>query len=140
MSTPQGYGAQNTDPVTGWVGWVVFAAVFMVIIGSLNAIQGLGAIFRDEAYWLTLSGDMLVFDTTTWGWIHLLLGLAMIAVGLMLMQGSTFARVIAIGLVALNLIAQFTSAQLYPFWTLIVIAIDIVIIYALVVHGGELKA
>jgi hypothetical protein len=139
MSTPEGY-RQNTDPVTGWVGWVVFAAVFIVIIGSLNAIQGLGAIFRDEAYWLTRQGEVLVFDTTTWGWIHLLLGLAMIVVGVLLMQGSTFARVIAIGLVALNLIAQFTSAQLYPFWAMIVIAVDIVIIYALVVHGGELKA
>jgi hypothetical protein len=139
MSTPEGY-AQNTDPVTGWTGWVVFAAVFMMIIGALNAIQGLGAIFRDEAYWLTISGDVLVFDTTTWGWIHLLVGLAMIAVGAMLMRGSTFARVIAIALVAVNLIAQFTSANLYPFWALILIAVDIVIIYALVVHGGELKS
>ena len=140
MSSPEGYRAQNTDPVTGWVGWIVFAAVFLVVIGALNAIQGLGAIFRDEGYWLTISGDVLVFDTTTWGWIHLLLGLAMIGVGALLMQGSTFARVIAIGLVALNLIAQFTSAQLYPFWAMIVIALDIVIIYALVVHGGELRS
>lgn len=140
MTTPEGYGAQNTDPVTGWTGWVVFAAVFMMIIGALNAIQGLGAIFRDEAYWLTISGDVLVFDTTTWGWVHLLVGLAMIAVGVMLMQGSTFARVIAIALVAVNLLAQFTSANMYPFWAMIVIAIDIVIIYALVVHGGELKS
>ena len=140
MSASEGYYRRNTDPVTGWIGWVVFVAVLMMIIGALNAIQGLGALFRDEGYWLTLSGDLLVFDTTTWGWIHLLLGLAMIGIGVLLLQGSTFARVVAIGLVALNLIAQFTSASLYPFWALIVIAIDIVIIYALVVHGGELKA
>ena len=139
MSSSGGY-VQNTDPVTGWTGWVVFAAVFMMIVGSLNAIQGLGAILRDEAYWLTLSGDVLIFDTTTWGWIHLVLGLAMIAVGAMLMRGSTFARVIAIALVAVNLIAQFTSANLYPFWALILIAVDIVILYALVIHGGELKS
>ena len=112
MSSSGGY-VQNTDPVTGWTGWVVFAAVFMIIVGSLYTIQGLGAILRDEAYWLTLSGDVLIFDTTTWGWIHLVLGLAMIAVGAMLMRGSTFARVIAIALVGVNLIAQFTSER-YP--------------------------
>ena len=88
---------------------------------------------------MTISGDVLVFDTTTWGWIHLLIGLAMIAVGAMSIRGSTFA-VIAIALVAVNLIAQFTSANLYPFWALILIAVDVVVIYELVIHGGELKS
>ena len=138
MSTPEGY-RQRTDPVTGWVGWVVFAAVFIVMIGALTAIQGLTAIFRDEAFWLTRNGEVVMFDITTWGWIHLLVGLAMIGVGILLMRGSTFARVIAIGLVALNLITQFTWATVYPFWSMILIAIDILIIYALVVHGGELR-
>ena len=52
MSTPESYRSR-TDPVTGWVGWVVFAAVFIVMIGTLTAIQGLSAIFRDEAFWVT---------------------------------------------------------------------------------------
>ena len=138
MSTPEGYRSR-TDPVTGWVGWVVFAAVFIVMIGALTAIQGLSAIFRDEAFWLTRGGEVLMFDITSWGWIHLLLGLAMVGVGILLMRGSTFARVIAIGLVALNLVTQFTWTTVYPFWSMIIIAIDILIIYALVVHGGELR-
>ena len=112
----------------------------MVMIGALNAIQGLAALFRDEAYWVTLNGAVLTFDITTWGWIHLLLGILLIIVGVMLMQGSTFARVVGIALVALNLIAQFSWTTLYPFWALIVIAIDVLIIYALVVHGRELAA
>jgi hypothetical protein len=58
----------------------------------------------------------------------------------MLMRGSAFARVIGIVLVSLNLIAQFSWATLYPFWSLIAIAIDVIIIYALVVHAGELKS
>ena len=80
-----------------------------------------------------------MFDLTSWGWIHLVLGLALILVGVLLMRGSTFARVLGIALVAVNLIAQFSWATVYPFWSMIMIALDVVIIYALVVHGGELR-
>jgi hypothetical protein len=139
MSAPDEYRSSYTDPATGWVGWIIFAAVFMIVIGAMNAIQGLAALFRDEAYWVTLQGDIVTFDVTTWGWIHLIFGILLVLVGVMLMQGSTFARVIGIALVSLNMIAQFSWTTLYPFWGLIVIAIDVVIIYALVVHGRELK-
>jgi hypothetical protein len=139
MSTTDEYGSSYNEPVTGWVGWIIFAAVFMVTIGALNAIQGLAALFRDEAYWVTFNGNVVTFDVTAWGWIHLIFGILLVIVGVLLMQGSTFARVLGIALVALNLIAQFAWTTLYPFWGMIVIALDIVIIYALVVHGGELK-
>jgi hypothetical protein len=139
MSAPDEYRSSYTDPATGWVGWIIFAAVFMIVIGAMNAIQGLAALFRDEAYWVTLQGDVVTFDVTTWGWIHLIFGILLVLVGVMLMQGSTFARVIGIALVSLNLIAQFSWTTLYPFWGLIAIAIDVIIIYALVVHGRELK-
>ena len=138
MSVSDDYGSPY-DPVTGWVGWIVLAAIFMVVIGGLNAIQGLAALFRDEAYWVTLGGTVLTFDVTTWGWIHLIFGILLVVVGVMLMRGSTLARVLGIALVALNLIAQFSWSTLYPFWALTLIAIDVLIIYALVVHGGELK-
>ena len=141
MTTTDEYGdyGSSYDPVTGWVGWIVFAAVFMVTIGAINAIQGLAALFRDEAYWVTVGGSVVTFDVTTWGWINLIFGILLVIVGILLMQGSTFARVLGIALVALNLISQFTYATLYPFWALIAIALDIVIIYALIVHGRELK-
>jgi hypothetical protein len=139
MSAPDEYRSAYTDPVTGWVGWIIFAAVFMIVIGAMNAIQGLAALFRDESYWVTLQGNVVTFDVTAWGWIHLIFGILLVLVGVLLMQGSTFARVIGIALVSLNLIAQFSWTTLYPFWGLIAIAIDVVIIYALVVHGRELK-
>jgi hypothetical protein len=134
------YGSSYDEPVTGWVGWIVFAAVFMVTIGAINAIQGLAALFRDEDYWVSLvNGTAMTFNVTGWGWIHLIFGILLVIVGILLIQGSTFARVVGIALVALNMLAQFAWAPVYPFWALIVIALDIVVIYALVVHGGELK-
>ena len=129
----------DDQAASGWVGWIVFAAIFMIITGVMNAIQGLAALFRDESYWVTLGGAVVTFDVTTWGWIHLISGVLLVLVGIWLMKGSTFARVIGIILVSLNLIAQFSWTTLYPFWALIAIFIDIFIIYALVVHGRELK-
>ena len=129
----------DDQATSGWVGWIVFAAIFMIIIGAMNAIQGLAALFRDESYWVTLGGAVVTFDVTTWGWIHLISGVLLVLVGIWLMKGSTFARVIGIILVSLNLIAQFSWTTLYPFWAITAIFIDIFIIYALVVHGRELK-
>ena len=105
--------------MTGWVGWVVFAAVILMIHGTFTAIQGLSALLRDDAYWVTHDGGaVLTFNITGWGWIHLILGILSVIVGYLLLQGSTFARVIGIALVSLNLIAQFAYLPLYPFWGL----------------------
>jgi hypothetical protein len=139
MSATGEYAPATDQPRSGWVGWIVFAAIFMIITGAMNAIQGLAALFRDDAYWVTLGGAVVTFDVTTWGWIHLISGALLVLIGVWLMKGSTFARVIGIILVSLNLIAQFSWTTLYPFWALIAIVIDVFIIYALVVHGRELK-
>jgi hypothetical protein len=126
--------------MSGWVGWVVFAAVILMIHGTFTAIQGLSAIFRDDAYWVTNGGEVLTFNVTSWGWIHLILGILGVIVGYLLLQGSTFARVIGIALVSLNLISQFAYLPLYPFWGMVGIAVGFFVLYALIVHGGELKA
>ena len=138
MSTSGEYRASYTEQ-SGWIGWIIFAAVFMVTVGGLNIIQGLAALFRDDPFWVLGNGDVVTFNISTWGWIHLLFGILLIIVGVLLLRGSAFARVVGIVLVALNMMAQFGFATLYPFWSLIVIAIDVAIIYALVVHGGDLK-
>jgi hypothetical protein len=127
---------------TGWVGWIVFAAVVLMVNGTFNGIQGLSAIFRDEVYWGTVAGGgtVLTFDISSWGWIHFIFGILMVIVGVLLLQGSTFARVLGIALVVLNLIAQFAYLPLYPFWAIVAITVDFFVLYALIVHGGELKA
>jgi hypothetical protein len=137
MSNYQGQSGYRD--VTGWVGWIVFAAVILMVNGTFNAIQGFSALLRDEAYWVTRGGEVLTFNITTWGWIHLLFGIAMVLVGYLLLQGSTFARVLGIFLVSLNLIAQFAYLPLYPFWAIVAVTVDFFVLYALIVHGGELK-
>ena len=133
-------GQSGYREMTGWVGWIVFAAVILMVHGTFTAIQGLSALFRDEAYWETEGGAVLTFNVTGWGWIHLILGILGIFVGYLLLKGSTFARVIGIALVSFNLIAQFAYLPLYPFWGIIGIAVGFFVLYALIVHGGELKA
>ena len=132
---------EGTRPMTGWVGWIVFAATIMIIQGVLSIITGITGIFRDEEYFVGGVGDgkVLVADYTAWGWIHLIFGIVLLLVGLALFRGSTVARVIAILLVGLNLIAQFTWVGIYPWWSLIMIALDLFVLYALMVHGRELK-
>jgi len=123
---------------SAWTGWVVFAAAMIGVLGVLSMIAGLAAVLRDEAYFLH-GNQLLILDLTAWGWIHIVLGIALLAVGAALYRGSTFARVVAIGVVGLNLLAQFTWLDAAPAWSLIMIAIDIVVLYAIIVHGSELR-
>ena len=125
------------DGVTGWVGWIAFAGYFMIIGGFFGAIQGLAALLRDESYFFVTEDGLLTFDYTTWGWIHLILGVVLMLIGGYLLKGATWARVVAIILVGLHLIAQFTFVSAYPVWGVIAITIDLLVLYALLVHGRE---
>jgi len=125
---------------TAWVGWGIFAAAMLVVAGLFSIVEGLAGIFRDEQYFLGVGGDVLVFDYTAWGWIHLIIGVVLVAIGFGIIAGSAIARAAAIFVVWLNMLAQFAWINAYPWWSLIVIALDVVIIYALVVHGREMNA
>ncbi len=128
--------AQN-NKVTGWVGWVYFAAFMVVLAGLFQLITGFAALLSPDFY-KVVNGSLLVLDLTTWGWVHMLLGIALLCVGTALFSGKTWARVAAVVLVMFNLIAQFAFLSEYPLWSFIIIAVDVLIIYALTVHGHEL--
>jgi hypothetical protein len=116
-------------PMTGWI---VFAGVAMTIVGILNFFEGLIAVVRDDYY--VIHGDQLVvFDTTTWGWVMLIWGIVLFFAGLALMGGSGFARWLTIILASLNVVGQlgWLGASSYPLWTLVIIALNIIVIYAL---------
>jgi hypothetical protein len=121
---------------TGWVGWISFAALLMIVAGALGAMAGLAAIVRDETY-VQVAGRVWIFDETAWGWIHLLLGIAIVAVGAMMLQGRPIALGLGAGIIMLHMLGSFAWLSIYPWWGMVVIAIDILILYAIVVHGYE---
>jgi hypothetical protein len=126
------------DTPTGWVGWIFFASVMMIIAGTLNAIHGLVAILNDE--WVVFGNRAdLYLDLTTWGWVHLGVGVAVLLAGIGLLSGNVLARAVAILLAAIGIIVNFLYIPAYPVWALTVIAINVFVIYALTAHGGELR-
>jgi hypothetical protein len=120
------------------VGFILFAAVMMIMAGVFQALQGLVGIFENEFY-VPTRNYLFQFDATTWGWTHLLVGLLVAFAGWGLLSGRTWARVAAITLAVLSAIANFAFIPYYPFWSMLIIALDIFVIWAVAAHGGELR-
>jgi hypothetical protein len=138
-STIPRQSGRSESEVTGWVGWVIFAGTMMVLIGSFHVIQGLVALFDDGYYLVGKNGLTVSVDYTGWGWTHLIGGVIIIAAGLGLFAGQTWARAAGVLLAGLSAILNFAFIAAYPFWSLTVIALDVFVIYALTAHGGEMK-
>ena len=126
--------------VTGWVGWIAFAGTMMLMLGSFHVIQGLVAVFQDEYFLVGKSGLTLSVDYTTWGWTHIIGGILIAGSGLALFTGAVWARVVGVGLAMVSAVVNIGFLAAYPVWSTIMIAIDVLVIWALTVHGGELKA
>lgn len=126
--------------VTRWTGWGVFAGVMLMIAGILDLFFGIAAVIGpDSAYLASPEGTLFVFDIAGWGWWHVISGILLIVTALALFTGATWARVVAIILVALNAVGQFALLPTQPWLSLAILAVDVLIIYALTVHGRELK-
>jgi hypothetical protein len=111
-------------------GWIVFAGVIMLVMGFLDAMWGLAAVINNEV--VTVGGHgVIVWDISAWGWGHLILGTLVALTGLGLLAGQGWARVLGIVFVSLDLLVQFGTFTLFPLWSIMLIAIDIVIIYQL---------
>jgi uncharacterized membrane protein len=105
-----------------------------------SALHGLTALLApSSAYFHRVEGGLVVFDVQGWGWWHLITGIALIIVAGALFSGATWARVVAVILVAFNGVGQLFTIPTQPWWSLIVLTLDILVIYALTVHGRELK-
>jgi cell division protein FtsW (lipid II flippase) len=139
QASQQHRSARRAEEASGWaVGFISFAAIMMVLIGMLQVLAGLVAIFENEIYVQTRSYPFK-FDVTTWGWIHLILGVVVALAGWGLLSGRTWARVVGITLAVLSAIANFLWLPYYPFWSLLIIAVDVLVIWALAAHGHELR-
>jgi hypothetical protein len=111
-------------------GVAVFAGVIMIVAGAFQAVEGLAGIVNDQ-YLVVLENYFLAFDLTLWGWLHLLVGLALLAIGIFLMRGATWARVAGMIIAGISAVLNFIWLPYSPWWSLMIIAIDILVIWAL---------
>ena len=123
-----------------WAGWVVFASIMFCIVGAINVVQGLTAL-TNETYFLVRNGDhLLLTDFTVWGVVLLVCAVAQLAAGFGLNSGHGWARSLAVVVASVSILVQILFMTAYPVWSLAVIAIDLVVIYALTARWAEARA
>jgi hypothetical protein len=117
-----------------WAGWIWFAGLLLMIVGTLDFFQGLIAVIRGN-YYAVSPNQIVVFNLTSWGWITLIWGIIIGLVGIGLLSGQGWARWTAIVVGSLNFLIQlgFVGSSQYPLWALTALALNIVILYALIV-------
>jgi hypothetical protein len=115
-----------------WNGWVGFAALMAMIMGMIDVIMGLVAVIRGE-YYVIHGSQLIIFDTTTWGWISILLGVALVLIGMSLANGAGWARWVTIIAVAANLLTNlgWLGNSAYPLWSLTLVALQVIVLFAL---------
>ena len=132
-------GARGSAGTNRRSNWIAFAGVLMLILGSLDALWGLAAILNNEV--IVVGGHgALIFDITAWGWIQLIVGLLVALTGLGLLMGNEIARVLGVFLLSINAILQIVWFTAAPLWAIMIIAIDVIIIYQLVMGWTEDEA
>ena len=131
--------SMDESGVTGWVGWIMFAATMMLILGGFHMFEGLVALFRSTEIAFPTSGLAIQVSFTQYGWLHLLAGALVFAAGLGLFTGRMWARVLGVILVSISALVNFAWAPIYPVWSITLLAIDFFVLYALIAHGAEMK-
>ncbi len=128
-----GYGSSS------WAGWHGFAAVLLFVVGLFNIVNGVVAVAKDEVVLASGPKVTVLLDVTAWGWVHVILGVVIAIAGIAIFLGQTWGRVVGVFVVALNMVTQVMNVPAYPVWSLLVIALDVVIIWALTVHGDAVE-
>ena len=137
QTTTQGPPLARSSQGSGLAhGFAVFAAVIMIMSGSFQAITGLVGLFANEFYVAT-PNYVFQFDVTRWSFIHLLLGIVVVLAGFAVLSGQTWGRVIGIVLAGLSAAANFAFIPYYPVWSLVIIALDVLVIWALSVYRPQ---
>jgi hypothetical protein len=122
---------------SGWaVGFTFFAGFMMVMVGIFDMIEGLAAVFKKDFYAVT-PNYVFHFNVSTWGWIHMLLGLIILLAGLGVFTGAVWARTVGVIMAVIVAIANFAFIPIYPVFSIVIIAVCIFVIWALTAHGRD---
>lgn len=130
-------GPRYTDPVGTAGGVTAFAGVLMVMTGAFHVLQGVVALLNEE-FFSVESEYTFQFSVTAWGWIHIVLGVVVVLAGIALFRAAVWARTVAVIMAGASMIASFAWLPHYPFWSLAVIAFDVLVIWAAVFRAPNL--
>jgi hypothetical protein len=133
--------AREYDEPTGWTGWIAFASVMMIIGGGLQAFYGLVALLNDTwVGWNAETSNAVLVDLTAWGWAHLIIGAILVLAGIGVLTGNILARTIGVIVAGIALAANFFTIPVYPLWSISVMVIAVLVIWALTAHGREMRS
>ena len=127
----------NKERSSWAVGYAVFAAVVLMMSGAFHFMAGLVGIVDDEFYVVTQKW-VFEFDSTAWGWIHMIGGILVVLAGMSVLKGHMYGRIIGTTAAVLSAIANFMWLPYQPWWSLLMIALDMMVIWALTVHGRDI--
>jgi uncharacterized hydrophobic protein (TIGR00271 family) len=138
MATSPTYGERRET--SGWTGWVAFAGVMLLLLGLASAIEGLTAVFDQQQYEVAPSALVVADDYQAWGWLHFGMGVLACLIGLGVLAGNRIARVAAAVIAGLSAIVHLAFLPAAPLLVVILVAIDLIVIYAIVAHGDEMPS
>ena len=128
---------QQTNRSGAAVGWTAFAGVMMILIGVWWIFAGLVGLINDNFYVKT-KDYIFQFNTTTWGWIHLIVGAIVLLAGFGVFAGAVWARTIGVIMAVVTAVVSFAWLPWYPLWALLIAAASITVIWALTAHGRDI--
>lgn len=136
-STVPQAGARGTS---AWVGWIAFAGVTLFMLGSFHVIAGIVALVKDDYFLVASSGLLVNVDYSSWGWTHIIFGAVIALAGIGVLAGQMWARVVGTVVALLSAVINMVFLPAYPVWSILMVALAVVVVMALTVHGSEIKA
>ncbi|WP_280889630.1 hypothetical protein [Streptomyces sp. LBL] len=131
------HGARSSGEGAWVAGWTGFAGVMMIFGGVMAIFQGIAAIAKDNDVFVVTHDYAYTFNLTSWGWIHLVLGVLVVLAGAAVFGGALWARLTGILLAGLAMIANFMWLPYQPVWAIVLIAVDAFVIWALCIGAGR---
>ena len=126
------------NTVSGWSGWVGFASFMLLFTGLFHVVEGLADLGRNSLF-IQASGNVWIFNYNKWGWINIIAGIIILSAAVSLAHGDTWGRFFASIVLIGSMITAVTSLPIYPIWSIIILIVDSLILYAILVQGSKTK-
>jgi len=125
--------------MSAWVGWIAFASMMMMMLGIFHVIEGIVALAKDDFFLVRSNGLVVSVNYTTWGWVHIIGGIIVVAAGVGVLNGRMWARIVGVAVAFVSTLISIAFLSAYPIWSILMIALAVVVIMALTVHGSDIK-